>query len=120
MDYNLTIAEEELSLVIWENEPIKSGELVKICENKFNWKKSTVYTMLKRLENKKIFINEKSIIKSLIGKEDFYTSQSEILIDKNFNGSLPSFITAFVKKNKLSDKDILELERLIEEYKGRE
>lgn len=120
IDYNLTEAEEELSKIIWGTEPIKSGELVKICEKEFEWKKSTVYTMLKRLENKNIFKNENSIIKSLINKEDFYASQSEIVINKKFGGSLPRFLTAFTKKNKLTDEDILELERMIDQHKEME
>lgn len=117
VDYRLTEAEEELAQLIWKNEPIKSPELVKLCEIEFNWKKSTTYTMLRRLEDKKIFKNNSSIVTSLIKKEDFYSEQSNIFVRENFGGSLPKFVAAFTKRNKLSNKEVEELVELINDHK---
>lgn len=118
IDYRLTEAEGNLANIIWENEPIRSPELVKICEERFDWKKSTTYTMLKRLEEKKVVRNKSSIVKSLIGKEDFYGEQSKMFVEETFDGSLPRFIAAFARRKKLSRNELEELQRLIENHEG--
>jgi BlaI family penicillinase repressor len=117
VDYKLTETEEKFAHIIWEKEPIDSPELVKLCNKEFNWKKSTTYTMLKRLEEKKIFKNENSIVAALIKREDFYAEQSKIFVKENFGGSLPKFLAAFTRKSKLSDSEIEELQKLIDEHK---
>lgn len=117
IDYRLTEAEERFAEIIWANEPISSPELVKLCELEFEWKKSTTYTMLKRLERKSIFKNNSSLVISLIGKEDFYGEQSKIFVEENFGGSLPKFIAAFTRRKKLDIKDVEELQKLIEDHK---
>ncbi|MBC8586790.1 BlaI/MecI/CopY family transcriptional regulator [Tissierellaceae bacterium BX21] len=116
IEYKLTEAEENLAHIIWANEPIRSPELVKICEAEFDWKKSTTYTMIKRLEEKKIVQNNNSIITSFIKRDDFYGEQSKIFVEENFGGSLPRFLTAFTRRKKLSDKEVLELKKLINEH----
>lgn len=116
MDYRLTEAEENLAEIIWENEPIRSPELVKICNKEFDWKKSTTYTMLKRLEEKKIVRNKNSIVESLIKKDDFYGEQSKIFVEENFQGSLPRFLAAFTRRKKLSQREVDQLKRLIDDY----
>ena len=118
VEYRLTEAEENLANIIWSNEPIRSPELVKICEEKFDWKKSTTYTMLKRLVEKKIFINNSSIVEALIKKDDFHAEQSKIFVEENFNGSLPRFLTAFTRRKKLSRNELEELQQLINEHRG--
>lgn len=117
MEYKLTEAEEKFAHLIWDNEPIKSPELVKLCEVEFDWKKSTTYTMLKRLEEKKIFKNTKSRVSSLILKEDFYGERSKIFVEENFGGSLPKFVAAFANRSKLSKKEVEEIEELIDEHR---
>lgn len=117
MDYRLTEAEENLADIIWENEPVKSSKLVRICNEAFDWKKSTTYTILKRLERKKIVENKDTIVKSLIKKEDFYGEQSKIFVEENFQGSLPRFLAAFTRRKKLSHEEVRELQRLIDDYK---
>lgn len=117
VEYRFTEAEEKFAEIIWANEPIRSPELVKLCEEEFNWKKSTTYTMLKRLEEKKIFKNKNSIVNSLIKKDDFYGEQSKIFVEQNFGGSLPRFLAAFSKRSKLSDKEIDEIQKLIIDHK---
>ena len=116
-EYRLTAAEEKFAEIIWENEPIKSSDLVKLSEKAFDWKKSTTYTMLKRLEEKRIFKNDKSIVVSLVKKDDFYGEQSKIFVEENFGGSLPKFIAAFTRRSKLNNEEIEELEKIINDHK---
>ena len=103
--------------IIWNNAPVTSGELVKLCEEHLEWKKSTTYTMLKRLCQREIFENDNGTVKVLISKEDFKAAQSEEFIEETFGGSLPMFLTAFTKRNKLTAKEIEEIKSLIENYK---
>lgn len=116
IEYRLTEMEEKFADIIWSKEPIESPELVKLCNKEFSWKKSTTYTMLKRLEDKKIFKNENSIVVALIKREDFYAEQSKIFVEENFGGSLPRFLAAFTRRSKLSDKEIQELQKIIDEH----
>ncbi|MEG1028342.1 MAG: BlaI/MecI/CopY family transcriptional regulator, partial [Oscillospiraceae bacterium] len=94
-----------------------SGELVRLCDEKLLWKKSTTYTMLKRLCDKKIFSNENGMVVALISPEEFKAEQGKQFIGEAFNGSLPKFLVAFTKQNKLSKNDIEQLQKLIDEYK---
>jgi BlaI family penicillinase repressor len=103
--------------MIWEHAPFKSGELVKLCEKEFNWKKSTTYTMLRRLCDRSIFENEKGVVACLMTKEVFVANQGDEFITETFNGSLPQFFAAFTKKNKLSSEEIAEIQSLIDEHK---
>ena len=110
----LTEMEGEFAGLIWYLEPIPSGNLVKLCESELNWKKSTMYTMLKRLEAKEIF---NGVVGSLIKKDDFYAEQSKAFVKETFGGSLPKFLAAFTKSRKLSDSEIDDVLRLIHEHK---
>ena len=101
--------------LIWENEPIASGELAKLSEKELNWKKSTTYTILKRLCERELFQNVGGIVTSLVSKQLFLAKQSEQFIEDNFEGSLPGFITAFTSGRKLTRKEIVELQRIIDE-----
>lgn len=116
--YKLTKTESKFAEIIWAREPISSGELVKLCAMELNWKKSTTYTMLKRLENKEVFINQSGIVSSIIDRDEFYARQSKQFVEETFGGSLPKFLAAFTKSKKLSGKEIDELQKLIAEYKG--
>lgn len=116
-EYRLTEMEEKFADIIWSMEPIGSPELVDICSSEFNWKKSTTYTMLKRLEKKEIFKNENSIVSALVTREDFYAGKSQLFVEETFDGSLPRFLTAFTRTKKLSPREIDELQRLINEHR---
>ncbi len=116
-EYRLTGAEERLADIIWINEPLPSRELVKLCEEKLNWKKSTTYTMLKRLENKKLFRNKDSIVSSKVKRDEFFAGQSKQFVEETFGGSLPRFLAAFAKGKRLSEKEIDGLQRLIDEHR---
>ena len=117
-DYQMGVVESRFADVIWENEPISSTELVKICESEFNWKKSTTYTVLKRLSNKGIFISNNGIVTSLISKEELQSVQSKNFVRETFQGSLPAFLTAFTSKNTLSKEEVDYLRKLVNEYEG--
>lgn len=101
--------------LIWKTEPIKSTELAKLALEKLEWKKSTCYTVLKKLEEKKFVKNEKALVTSLVAREQVRKYESESLIEKNFEGSLPAFLNAFLKDRKLSRQEADAIHRMIEE-----
>ena len=110
--------ESRFADMIWENEPVPSPELVKLAEREFNWKKSTTYTVLKRLCERGIFQNQSGIVTSLISRQDFYAVQSEKFVEETFSGSLPAFLAAFTTRKKLSEEEIAELQALIDQSRG--
>ena len=109
--------ESRFADLIWENEPIASGELVKLCAQALDWKKSTTYTMLRRLCQRNLFQNRDGIVTSCMTRTEFHAAQSEQFVEETFDGSLPKFLAAFATRKKLSDTEIDELERLIREQK---
>jgi predicted transcriptional regulator len=115
--YKLAEAEEKFAELIWKNEPIGSGDLVKLSEKEMNWKKSTTYTVLKKLCEKGFFQNENAVISSVITKDEYYANQSIRFVEDTFGGSLPKFITAFISGKKLSNQQAEELKRLIDKHK---
>ncbi len=113
---SLGAVESRFADIIWQNEPLSSGELVKICEKELNWKKPTTYTVLRKLCERGIFKNEGGTVSSVISREEFYAVQSEKFVDETFDGSLPAFIAAFTKRKNLSQKEIDEIRRMIDTY----
>ena len=99
--------------LIWERAPIASGELVKLCESGFGWKKSTTYTMLRRLVERGLFDNEDSIVRTRLTRAEYDARRSENFVSENFGGSLPGFIAAFTSRRKLTDDEIAELDAII-------
>lgn len=116
LKYQLGDVEAKFAEIIWNNEPISSGNLVKICEKEMAWKKSTVYTVLRKLCQRGIFDNTNSIVTARISKEKFMQKQSKEFVEDTFQGSLPGFLTAFMGGKKLSKKQAEELKKLIEQY----
>jgi len=116
-DTKLGVVETHFADLIWNNEPISSGELVKLCEKELSWKKSTTYTILRRLCERGIFQNINGVVTSLISKDEFNAAQSEKFVEETFNGSLPKFLAAFSTRKKLSDSEIEDLKRLIDEMR---
>lgn len=114
-EIQLGIAESRFANMIWENEPISSSDLVKLADKEFSWKRTTTHTVIKRLCDKGLFVNNKGIVSSLISREQFYSLQSIKYVEESFNGSLPAFIAAFSKGKKLSQKDIEEIRKMIDE-----
>lgn len=107
-------SEYRFCLILWEHEPIKSKELVKLCEEQLGWKSTTTYTVIKRLSERGILKNENTIVSSLISKDEIQEAEMEELIEKRFEGSLPAFIAAFGRHKKLSGDKLEELKKLIE------
>ena len=118
--YKLGEMEQKFADLIWEHAPIASGELVKLCEQAFDWKRTTTYTMLKRLCLRNLFENVNGTVLVKTTKEDFQAAQGEQFLMENFDGSLPRFLTAFSRRKKLSGHEIAELRKLIEEYEEEE
>lgn len=116
-EYKLAETEERFAELIWQNEPIGSGDLVKLCEKEMNWKKSTTYTVLKKLCEKGIFQNKNAVVSSRITKDEYYAKQSICFVEDTFGGSLPKFLTAFIGAKKLSKHQAEELKKLIDEHK---
>ena len=117
-DYRLGAIETHFAEIIWSNEPVTSGELVRICESELKWKKSTTYTVLKKLCNRGLFVNDNGIVTSLVSKDELYSRQSEQFVRETFGGSLPQFIAAFTRDRKLSESEVDELTRLINKARG--
>ena len=115
MESKLGAMEMKFAELIWKNAPIGSGELVKLCEKELSWKKSTTYTMLRRLCQRGIFKNEESIVTVVISREEFDARESTEFLEEKFNGSLPRFLTAFTARKKLSDAEIDALQKLIDD-----
>jgi len=114
--YRLGEMEQRFAELIWENAPIGSGQLAKLCETAFGWKRTTTYTMLKRLCDRGIFSNEKGVVTVTMQREEFQAAQGEQFINENFDGSLPQFLLAFSRRKKLSEKEVMQLKKMIEEY----
>ncbi len=114
--YKLGEMEEKFAELIWEEEPIASGELTKLCEKAFDWKRTTTYTMLKRLCQRGIFINEQGTVRALMSRAEFQGAQGEQFLEEHFEGSLPRFLAAFAGRKKLKSQEIAELKKLIETY----
>ncbi len=115
--YRMTDAEFKFAELIWEGEPMGSGELVKRCGDRFGWKKSTTYTFLKKLCGQGIFRNEKATVSSVVKREEYLQRQGEEFVDKAFGGSLPSMVAAFIRGRRLTEKQAEEIEEMIRNYR---
>ena len=115
-DYQLGTIESRFADIIWENEPISSTELARQSEHAFAWKKSTTYTVLKRLCEKGLFQNDKGTVTSLLSREAFYAKQSEKFVEQSFHGSLPAFLAAFTNGRPLKKEEVESLRRMVAEY----
>lgn len=115
-DYQMGAVEARFADIIWSREPISSTELCKISREVLEWKKSTTYTVLKRLCDKGIFKNENGVVSSVISKEEFFSAQSTRFVEENFGGSLPAFLAAFTAGKSLTAEEVAQLRRLVDEY----
>ncbi len=116
IELQMGAVESKFADIIWGNEPISTTQLAKRSEELLGWKKTTSYTVLKRLCDKGIFQNNKGCVTSVISREDFYARQSEKFVEETFDGSLPAFLAAFTKQKPLSPEEVEQLRRLINEY----
>ncbi len=110
-------SEYRFCTILWENEPIKSGELVKICKEQLGWKSTTTYTVIKRLSERGILKNENSVVTSLVTKDEVQASEIDELVEKKFEGSLPAFVAAFTKHRKITEKEVDEIQQMIDQFR---
>lgn len=110
-------SEYRFCLILWELEPIKSSELVRLCKEKLGWKPTTTYTVIKRLSERGILKNENTVVSSLVSREEVQAAEIDEMVEKTFGGSLPAFIAAFAKYRKLSSREIDEVQQLIDRFR---
>ncbi len=115
-EYQLGEVEARFADIIWQSEPITTNALVKLCEEQLQWKRSTTYTVLKRLCDKGLFQNQKGTVTSKLTKAEFCAAQSERFIEKNFDGSLPAFLAAFTSRKRLTPEEVRTLREMVEDY----
>jgi len=116
VEYKLGVVESRFADLVWEREPMSTAELVKLCEVELKWKRTTTYTVLKKLGEKGIFRLQDGIVTALISREDYYAAQSEKFVSETFDGSLPAFFAAFTKRKAISKKDLEEIRRMIDAF----
>ncbi len=110
-------SEYRFCLILWEHEPLKSSELVNLCKEQLGWKPTTTYTVIKRLSERGVLKNENTIVSSLVSKDEVQASEINEMVEKTFEGSLPAFIAAFTKHQKISEKEIDEVQRMIDRFR---
>ncbi len=113
-------SEYRFCLILWEHEPIKSGELVKLCKEQLGWKPTTTYTVIKRLSERGILKNENTIVTSLVSKDAIQAAEIDELVERTFEGSLPAFIAAFTRHRKLSHDEIDQVQQMIDRFREEE
>ncbi len=116
-DIELGVVQERFADIVWANEPVASGELVRICEKELSWKKPTTYTVLRKLCEKGLLINENGTVRSLISREEFYSAKSEQIVADSYRGSLPAFIAAFISRKDISAEEAEEIRRMIDAFR---
>ena len=110
-------SEYRFCLILWEHEPIKSTELVKLCRDRLGWKSTTTYTVIKRLSERGVVKNENSVVTSLVTKEEVQAAEVSEMVEKTFEGSLPAFVAAFTKHEKITDREIDEVQAMIDRFR---
>ena len=113
-------SEYRFCLILWENEPIKSSELVKLCKEQLGWKPTTTYTVIKRLSERGVLKNENTVVTSLVSKEQVQAAEIDGMVEKTFEGSLPAFIAVFTKHRRLSQREIDEVQQMIDRFREEE
>ena len=116
-EVRLGAIESRFADIVWERAPLSTAELIKLCEAELGWKRTTTYTVLKRLSDRGIFKNDNGTVTVLISKNEFYSMQSEKVVNESFGGSLPAFIAAFTARQNLRDEEIAEIRAIIENMK---
>ena len=110
-------SEYRFACIVWEHEPIAMRELIKLCSENLGWKRTTTYTVLKRLSERGIMTSKDSVVSSLISKEEIQRQESREFIERTFDGSLPQFIAAFADSKSLTSEEVEEIKQMIDDYK---
>ena len=116
MDGRLGTVESRFADIVWTNAPLTTGELIKLCERELHWKRTTTYTVLKKLCERGLFQLENSVVSVLMPREDYYAKCSKQFVDDVFQGSLPAFITAFTSKQRLSQEEVRQIREMIDSW----
>ena len=117
-EIKLGMVEAQFADIIWNHAPLTTRELTALCEKALNWKRTTTYTVLKKLCDRGIFSTENSVITAVISKEDFFAIQSEQFVQENYHGSLPAFIAAFTSRNTPTQEELEQIKKMIAVYEG--
>ena len=110
-------SEYRFCLILWEHEPIKSGELVNLCREQLGWKPTTTYTVIRRLSERGVLKNENTVVSALVSKEEVQAAEADEMVEKTFGGSLPAFIAAFAKNRRLSEEELDTVQQMIDRYR---
>lgn len=110
-------SEYRFCLILWEHEPVKSSELVRLCKEQLGWRPTTTYTVIKRLSERGVLKNENTVVSALVTKDEVQATEISELVEKKFEGSLPAFVAAFTKYQKLNDEEIDEIQRMIDHFR---
>ena len=113
-EYRLAAVESRFADIIWEHEPLSSRALTELCEQQLGWKRTTTYTVLKKLCERGLFQNQKGVVSACVSRQDFYGTQGAMLVEEAFGGSLPAFIAAFTKRKALTQSEIEDIRRMID------
>ena len=113
-------SEYRFCLILWENEPINSTKLAKLCNEKLGWSRTTTYTVIRRLSDRGVVKNENAVVTSLVSKDQVPAAEIDELVEKTFQGSIPAFIAAFTKRKKLSGEEVEEIRRMLDRYEDGE
>ncbi|MBE6660013.1 MAG: BlaI/MecI/CopY family transcriptional regulator [Ruminococcaceae bacterium] len=115
-EMRLGMVEAHFADIVWQHAPLSTKELVALCERELNWKRTTTYTVLKKLCERGIFATENSVVSALVSREDFYAIQSEKFVEDTYAGSLPAFIAAFATRRRPSEQELQEIRRMLDEF----
>lgn len=110
-------SEYRFCLILWAHEPVKSSELVALCREQLGWKPTTTYTVIKRLAQRGVLVNEDTVVRSLVTKDEVQAAEIDEMVEKKFEGSLPAFLAAFTRHRKMTDREIDQVQRMIDEYR---
>ena len=110
-------SEYRFCLILWAHEPVKSSELVALCRDQLGWKPTTTYTVIKRLAQRGVLVNEDTVVRSLVTKDEVQAAEIDEMVEKKFEGSLPAFLAAFTRHRKMTDREIDQVQRMIDEYR---
>ena len=110
-------SEYRFCLILWEHEPVKSSELVKLCREQLGWKPTTTYTVLRRLSDRGVLKNENTVVTSLVSKDEVQAAEIDELVEKKFEGPVPAFFAAFTKRRKISQEEIDEVQKMIDHFR---
>ena len=110
-------SEYRFCLILWEHEPIKSGELVNLCREQLGWKPTTTYTVIKRLAERGVLKNENTVVTSLVSRDEAQAAEIDEMVDTTFGGSVPAFLAAFTKRRKISEEELDAIQEMIDRYR---